>query len=98
MVCFELFVRTAIRQLCGQQDAKPRTISARLTHPHVHKDDRETCFPAAFDWSPEGPGVTLMKWHGSSDLQSTRNANAMAVFPAEPREYSRGDLIDIILW
>jgi molybdopterin molybdotransferase len=98
MVCFELFVRTAIRRLCGQQDAKPQSISARLTHPHVHKDDRETCFPAAFECAAEGPVVTLMKWHGSSDLQSTRNANAMAVFPAQPREYSGGDLIDVILW
>jgi molybdopterin molybdotransferase len=98
MVCFELFVRTAIRRLCGQQEAKPRSVSARLTHPHIHKDDRETYFPAAFEWSGEGPKVTLMKWHGSSDLQSTRNANAMAVFPAEPREHSAGDLIDVLLW
>ena len=98
MVCFELFVRTAIRRLCGQQEAKPQSISARLAHPHTHRDDRETYFPAAFDCSTDGPLVTLMKWHGSSDLQSTRDANAMAVFPAEPREYQAGDPVDVILW
>ena len=98
MVCFELFVRTAIRRLSGHQDAKPQTISARLAHPHVHNDDRETYFPAAFEWLAEGPVVTLMKWHGSSDLQSTRHANAMAVFPDEPVEYSGGDFVDVILW
>ena len=97
MVCFELFVRTAIRQLRGQQDAKPRLISARLAHTHTHRDDRETYFPAAVDWT-DGNRVTLMKWHGSSDLQATRGANAMAVFPAEPREYQVGDSVDVILW
>ena len=97
MVCFELFVRTAIRWLCGQQDAKPRPISARLAHPHTHRDDRETYFPAAVDCA-DGSRVTLMKWHGSSDLQATRDANAMAVFPAEPREYQAGDPVDVILW
>lgn len=98
MVCFELFVRTAIRQLFGQLEAKPQPISARLAHPHTHRDHRETYFPASFHCSTEGPLVTLMKWHGSSDLQSTRDANAMAVFPAEPREYRAGDLVDVILW
>lgn len=97
MVCFELFVRTVIRRLCGQQDAKPQSISARLAHPHTHWDDRETYFPAAFDCA-DGSRVTLMKWHGSSDLQATRDANAMAVFPAEPREYQAGDPVDVILW
>lgn len=98
MVCFELFVRTAMRRLCGQQDAKPQTISARLAHPHSHRDDRETFFPAAFAWTQDGPAVTLMKWHGSSDLQATRDANAMVVFPAEPREHQAGDFVDVILW
>ena len=46
----------------------------------------------------DGSRVTLMKWHGSSDLQATRDANAMAVFPAEPREYQAGDPVDVILW
>lgn len=98
MVCFELFVRTAIRQLTGVSPARPQSISARLAHSHSHKDDRETYFPAAVDWTQDGPVVSLMNWQGSSDLQSTVDANAMAVFPAEPRQYAADESIDVVLW
>ena len=98
MVCFELFVRTAIRKLTGVSPAEPQSMSARLTHSHSHKDDRETYFPAAIDWTLDGPAVSLMNWHGSSDLQSTVDANAMAVFPAESREYAADDMVDVVLW
>jgi molybdopterin molybdotransferase len=98
MVCFELFVRTAIRQMTGVAPVRPQGLTARLKHSHSHKDDRETYFPAAVDWTPDGPVVSLMKWHGSSDLQSTVDANAMTVFPAEPRNYTAGESVEIVLW
>lgn len=98
MVCFELFVRTAIRRLTGQAPAIPQSITARLTHAHFHRDDRETCFPAAVDWTVDGPMVRLMNWHGSSDLQSTVDADAMVVFPPEPKEYSINDRVEVVLW
>lgn len=98
MVCFELFVRTAIRQMTGITPVRPQSVPARLTHSHSHKDDRETYFPAAVDWTTDGPIVSLMNWQGSSDLQSTVDANAMAVFPAEPRELAAGDTVDVVLW
>lgn len=98
MVCFELFVRTAMRQMNGLATATPPSVSARLAHSHSHKDDRETYFPAAIDWTQDGPVVSLMKWHGSSDLQSTVNASAMAVFPAESRDYAANDVVDVVLW
>lgn len=98
MVCFELFVRTAIRRLTGQNPAIPQSLTARLTHPHSHKDDRETYFPAAVEWTVDGPTVQLMKWHGSSDLQSTVDADAMVVFPPEPKEYAINDRVEIVLW
>ena len=69
MVCFELFVRTAIRRLTGQFPATPQSLTAWLTHSHSHKDDRETYFPATVEWTVDGQTVRLMNWHGSSDLQ-----------------------------
>jgi molybdopterin molybdotransferase len=98
MVCFELFVRTAIRRLTGQFPAIPQSLTARLTHSHSHTDDRETYFPASVEWTVDGPTVRLMKWHGSSDLQSTVDANAMVVFPPEPKEYSVNDRVEVVLW
>lgn len=98
MVCFELFVRTAIRRLTGQFPAIPQSLTARLTHSHSHKDDRETYFPAAVEWTVDGPTVRLMKWHGSSDLQSAVDADAMVVFPPEPKDYSVNDRVEVVLW
>lgn len=98
MVCFELFVRTAIRRLTGQFPAIPQSLTARLTHSHSHKDDRETYFPAAVEWTVDGPVVRLMNWHGSSDLQSTVDADAMVVFPPEPKEYAVDDRVEVVLW
>lgn len=98
MVCFELFVRTAIRRLTGQFPVTPQSLTARLTHSHNHKDDRETYFPASVDWTVDGPIVQLMKWHGSSDLQSTVDADAMVIFPPEPKEYSKNDRVEVVLW
>lgn len=98
MVCFELFVRSAIRKLTGRKPARPDRRTARLAHSHSHKDDRETYFPAAVTPSDDGLTVSLMNWQGSSDLQSTVDANAMAAFPSVPAEYSAGDQIEVVLW
>ena len=98
MVCFELFVRTALRQLLGNPEPHPPTSTARISHAHQHNDRRKTYFPAFVDASKDQFEVTLMNWHGSSDLQSTTNANAMAVFPAEPKQFAAGDSVSVIPW
>jgi molybdopterin molybdotransferase len=103
MVCFELFVRTAIRRLTGISPEFPPEINAFLEHPFTHRGDRETYFPAAIDFASStsggnGPVARLMNWHGSSDLQSTVDANGMVLFPAEAREYAAGDLVRVVLW
>jgi molybdopterin molybdotransferase len=98
MVCFELFVRTAIRRLTCQFPATPQSLTARLTHSHSHKDDRETYFPATVEWTVDGPTVRLMNWHGSSDLQSTVDADAMVVFPPDPKKYAVNDRVEVVLW
>jgi molybdopterin molybdotransferase len=98
MVCFELFVRPALRRLMGIDPAEPQTLTARLAHSHSHNDDRPTYFPASISLCEGGLSVSLANWHGSSDLQSTVGANGMAAFPPEPVEYSSGDPVDVIRW
>ncbi len=98
MVCFELFVRGALRKLTGEPGLLPEPEMARLTHPHEHRDDRETYFPAAL-WTENGSVVVrLMNWHGSSDLQSTVEANAMAIFPPLPGAYAAGAMVPVVRW
>jgi molybdopterin molybdotransferase len=98
MVCFELFVRSCLRRLMGLEPAEPQPIPARLAAEHVARGDRPTYNPARVTWDRNGLTVEPVRWHGSSDLQATVDANAMAVFPGGDTTYSAGDEIDVILW
>ncbi|MGE3314174.1 MAG: gephyrin-like molybdotransferase Glp [Planctomycetaceae bacterium] len=98
LVCFELFVRTAVRLLMGQNPAEPQPIRARLTKAHIARGDRPTYNPARLEWTESGPTVTPLPWHGSSDLQATIDANAMALFDAGDREWKTGEQVNAILW
>jgi molybdopterin molybdotransferase len=98
LICFELFVRSCLRRLRGIEPAEPEAVSARLTTDHVARGDRPTYNPARVAWEGSGLSVTPIRWHGSSDLQATVDANAMAVFPGGDRMYSAGEPLDVILW
>ncbi|MEK6257532.1 MAG: molybdopterin-binding protein [Planctomycetota bacterium] len=98
LVCCELFVRTAIRRLMGEQPPLPRPMPARLEHDYSARADRPTYHPAKLMWSPEGAVVKLVPWHGSSDLCGTVAANAMAFLSGEAKEYRAGDVLEVIAW
>lgn len=98
MVCFELFVRPALRRLMGVDPAEPQTRAARIAHSHSHRGARPTYFPASISLTGDGLSVSLANWHGSSDLQSTVGTNGMVVFPPEPVECSAGDTVEVIRW
>ena len=98
LVCCELFVRTAIRRLMGEQPPQPRPMPARLEHDYSARTDRPTYHPAKLMWSPEGAVVKLVPWHGSSDLCGTVAANAMAFLSGEAKEYRAGDVLEVIAW
>ena len=98
LVCCELFVRTAIRRLMGEQPPIPRPMPARLEHDYSARADRPTYHPAKLMWSPEGAVVKLVPWHGSSDLCGTVAANAMAFLSGEAKEYRAGDMLEVIAW
>jgi molybdopterin molybdotransferase len=98
LVCFELFVRSCLRRLRGCEPAEPQPIPARLAAEHVARGERPTYNPARVIWDRGGLSVEAVPWHGSSDLQATVDANAMAVFPGGDATYSVGDAVDVILW
>jgi len=98
LVCCELFVRTAIRRLMGEQPPLPQPISARLEHDYSTRADRPTYHPAKLMWLPEGAVVKLVPWHGSSDLCGTVAANAMAILSGEAKEYRAGEMLEVIPW
>ncbi|HID23947.1 MAG TPA: molybdopterin molybdenumtransferase MoeA, partial [Planctomycetaceae bacterium] len=98
MVCFELFVRMAVRRLLGVTPAKPQPIRATLTEEHTVAGNRPTYHPARLQWTELGPRVTPIAWHGSFDLQATKDANAMALFAEAGRTYAANERVDVIVW
>ncbi|MDP7274115.1 MAG: molybdopterin molybdotransferase MoeA [Planctomycetaceae bacterium] len=98
MVCFELFVRTALRKISGILPAQPTPFAARLSTDFEFRGDRPTYFPSQCGSDGEGPHVTPISWHGSSDLRSTTDANAMIFFPAGDRSYKTGEWVDVFGW
>ena len=98
MVCFELFVRTALERLSGLAHAGPRPVRAKLGVAFSTRGNRPTYYPAQLVDDLDGPRITPVNWHGSSDLRSTADANAMIHFPAGDLGYEAGDLVDAYRW
>ena len=98
MVCFELFVRPALRRLMGFSPAEFTRVKARLAQPHTTKGERPTYQPARLEWHDHGPIVTAIPWVGSSDLRATVAANSMALFPVGDQTYAAGSIIEVIAW
>jgi molybdopterin molybdotransferase len=105
LVCFELFVRPAIEIFSGRGFAEWETTQGRLTHAYDHTGGRAACLPArlssaariAKNRSAEhsSPGVEILAWHGSADMATLTQANALALFPVEARQFEPGDLLDV---
>jgi molybdopterin molybdotransferase len=98
LVCFELFARTAIRQLMGVEPAVPQAVSARLAVAHIAHGDRPTYHPAHLELTDSGTVVRPVAWQGSADLRSTVEANAMILFPPGNHEYAAGDTAEVFCW
>lgn len=96
LVCFELFVRPALRRLLGYAEAMPRILHARLTDSYNQRGDRPTYHPARLAFASEGPVVTPVPWFGSADLRAIASANAFVVFPAGDQVYKAGDTFPVL--
>jgi len=100
LVCFELFVRPALRKTQGFADTTWRTMPARLTKAFVHQGDRPTYWPgvrascaAKLEAVAE---VTPLPWHGSGDLRGIAEADCLICFAAGDKEYGTGDGVEIL--
>lgn len=98
LVCCELFVRTAIRRMMGVEPAEPQPVYAKLEHAYSSRSDRPTYHPARITWAADGLWVSLVPWHGSSDLCGTAAANGMALVPEVACQYEVGDLLSTFTW
>lgn len=98
MICFELFVRTALRAFCGAVHPQPEPVRATLSANVFVRGDRVTYFPAKCVLGESGTMAEPVRWGGSADLRSTADANGMIVLDPKADAYCSGDTVDALLW
>jgi molybdopterin molybdotransferase len=85
-VCFELFVRPALRVLAGHADPGPKLTRLPLAEGVAEVNDRPTYRPAALELGDEGYRVRPLPWLGAPDLRGLQPADALLVLsPGESR-------------
>jgi molybdopterin molybdotransferase len=92
-VCFELFVRPALRAVAGHRDPGPMTTTLPLGEPLSAKNDRPTFHPAKL----EGTAVRPLPWFGSADLRALLTADALLALPPGEVRYEAGQPTSVVL-
>jgi molybdopterin molybdotransferase len=96
-VCFELFIRPALRALSGHADPGPAVTELPIAVDFRSQNDRPTYWPARIEPDGHGRRVRALPWSGSADLRSLHTANALLALPAGLNEFGAGQLAPVIV-
>jgi molybdopterin molybdotransferase len=96
LVCFELFVRPALRRLGGHAEPGPSVVRAVLAEEFAYRTDRPTYHPALLDAVGPDWSVRPVPWHGSPDLRGLTKANAFVIFPAGDHRHPAGQVFEVL--
>lgn len=96
LVCFELFVRPALRRQRGHADAGPLLVQARLAEDFAYRCDRPTYHPAQLETRDSGLHVRPVPWFGSPDLRGVLPANAFVVLPPGEHRHLAGQVFQVL--
>ncbi len=96
LVCFELFVRPALRRLGGHANVGPFLVEATLAAEFTYKTDRPTYYPAWLNWEGKGYQVRPIPWFGSPDLRALTQANAFLVISAGEHQIPVGQVVSVM--
>lgn len=96
LVCFELFVRPAVRRLMNLADSGPCLIQAILAKDFAYRTDRPTYHPALLTLAEHGWQVQPVPWFGSPDLTSVVQANAFVVLPIGDHQHRAGQRFAVL--
>ena len=99
LVCFELFVQTAIRFLGGipADKAKVALTPVRLAEDYELRGKRPTFYPAK---SYRDGGRTFVKplaWQGSADMLTVSQADCFVFFDATKSKYETGEKLEALM-
>lgn len=97
LVCFHLFVRTALNELMGRTQDSPFVSGFLLTRDFVNPGNRPVFFPALAS-RKDGGGATIapLAWKGSADIATLAQANALACFEANS-QYEAGQFVSAVM-
>jgi molybdopterin molybdotransferase len=95
MVCFELFVRLAIRTLMRLEPG-PSYLQAALKKDFPYRTDRPTYHPALLRLTDTGWTVAPTAWFGSPDLRGLLPANAFVLLPEGDHEHRAGSRLTVL--
>jgi molybdopterin molybdotransferase len=96
LVCFELFVRPALRRLMGHADPGTSLMKAVLSEDFPYKTDRPTYHPAWLEARDGEWTVRPVPWFGSPDLRGLTRANAFVVFPIGEHLHRAGQRFEVL--
>jgi molybdopterin molybdotransferase len=97
MVTFELFVRPAIRKMCGHPLPFRRSVPVRMAEPVSLRPKLQHFLRAVVRETPEGPEARLTGPQGSGILTSMVLANALLMIPEGQFETAAGETVRAIL-
>jgi molybdopterin molybdotransferase len=97
LVCFELFVRPALRKLAGHADPGPRTARLPLAAAVAEVNDRPTYRPAKLEPAEVGWAVRPLEGGSAPDLRGMAPADALLVLPAGDARYDAGTPVPVVL-
>ena len=98
LVCFELFVRPALRKISGISSQNASGLAARLSQSFAVKGSRPVYQPAVISVFDGQLVVRPVIWNGSSDLKATVEANGMALLSPAHGPYTAGELVPVWFW
>lgn len=96
LVCFELFVRPAIRRLMGHPEPEARFVPVPLAVDFRYTTDRPTYYPARLEAGPDGWQVRPGPWFGSADLRALASTNAFVLFPPGDHQHRAGQRVPVL--
>jgi molybdopterin molybdotransferase len=95
-VCFELFVRPALRGLAGIAVGPPEFVSLPLAEDFKYGTDRPTYHPARVERCAIGEGVRPVAWQGAPDLRALTAANSLLIVPEGEHSLRAGDAVPVL--
>lgn len=95
-VGFELFVKTAVKKMTGQNEIVPEFNEGIINEKFTHKGDRINFYPAEYKIEEGQVSVCPVHSNGSADISSLSKANCFLIGEIGKKEYNAGDKIKFL--